>query len=222
MAIRLALRLRHAWVALCVMAAPAVAQPDAKPDAEDDPRTLALHGARLLDQGQLDEAIAVLEQAQELEVTYEGCYALGQALRKKDGNCTRAMPHYRCAVERAPNADLKIKADGQIGRCLRQGQLELEERVVFVTSPPPPPPPKPPWYRDTAGGVLLGLGLGAVGLGGGLLVHAEGRATMATENLDAFYDAEGVDKERLGGTVSLSVGGALLVGSIVRYIVVSR
>jgi len=218
MVLRSALRLHHALVALCVMAAPTVAQPG----AADDSRALALQGARLLDQGQVDEAIAVLEQAQKLEVTYEGCYALGQALRKKDGNCTRAMPHYRCAVERAPDADLKIKADGQIGRCVRQGQLELDpgkERVVIVTRPPPP---EPPWYRDTAGGVLLGLGLGAVGLGTGLMVHAEGRATMATQNLDGFYDAEGVDRERLGGTVSLSVGGALLVGSIVRYIVVSR
>ena len=212
-----ALRLHHVLVSLCVMAAPALAQPD----ATDDPRALALHGARLLDQGQIDEAIAVLEQAQKLELTYEGCYALGQALRKKDGNCTRAMPNYQCAAERAPDADLKITADGQIGRCLRQGQLELDpgkERVVIVTRPPPPKP----WYRDTAGGVLLGLGLGAVGLGSGLMVHAEGRATMATENLDGFYGAEGVDQERLGGTVSLSVGGALLVGSIVRYIVVSR
>ena len=206
----------HRWV-LVLVAATSVAHADAR----DHVRA----GVALYERGAFDAAIAELERANAIEVTAEGCYALGQAWRKK-GDCTRAIASYRCAVESAPTEEFERAANFQIGRCVVEGRLEPDvnpepilipvDRVVVKPAPPSP------WYRDTAGGVLFGLGIGAVSGGGGLLVHAELRAQAAGGDLQAFRDADNVRTERLAGTVSLAIGGALLVGSIVRYAVVAR
>lgn len=194
------------------------------PAASGGARELVHRGVELYERGEIDRSIEVLEQAHAIEVTAEGCYALGQALRKQ-GACARAIPFYRCAVERAPSEAFSRAANYQIGRCVVESGLQPEPTVVVPAPPPVPPPapaPRPRWYRDPAGGILLGLGLGAAGVGGGLLVHAELRAGDARDDLEAFRAADGVGTERLVGAASLSVGGVLLLGSIVRYVLVNR
>lgn len=181
-------------------------------------------GAALYEKGEIDAALVELEAANQLEVTAKGCYTLGQALRKK-GDCRRAIEQFKCAYDRAPDEKFRDAANFQISRCVREGNVDLAPKpsVVYVPAPTPTQPLElaPPWYRDTAGGVLLGLGVVASGVGGGLLVHAESRAS-GIDDLQGFRDAQGAGTERMAGAVSLSVGGALLVGSIVRYVIVAR
>ncbi|HWB76565.1 MAG TPA: hypothetical protein VG755_16480, partial [Nannocystaceae bacterium] len=100
-----------------------------------------------------------------------------------------------------------------------------------VVAPPPPVPttkptpgqptkPKRPWYRDPAGGVLVGVGvpLFATGVAIGALagVH-DSRATKATVHGD-FLDLS--DKARLETRVAVSlasIGAAMIIAGAIRY-----
>lgn len=216
---------RH-WLVVAQVVAIATAAPAlGDPASEREAKLHVRRGVELYERGELDQSIEELEHANRIEVTADGCYALGQALRKK-GDCTRAIESYRCAVERAPSEEFARAANYQIGRCVVEGGLEREPAgpptVTFIAPPEAPADVKPRWYRDTAGGILFVIGLGAAGAGGGLLVHAEARASSSRDSLDAFREADSVPTERLAGVVSLSVGAVLVIGSIVRYAVVAR
>jgi tetratricopeptide (TPR) repeat protein len=209
-------------VAIAIAAATATAAPARGGPAGDAAREHVRRGVALYERGELDAAIAELETAQRLEVTAEGCYALGQA-RRKQGDCRAAIASYRCAVERAPTEEFARAANYQIGRCV------IERGIEPPSEPTPAPaptlearPPAPPWYRDVWGGVLCGVGLGATGVGIGLLLHAEGRAQAAGDDLAGFRDADGVRGERIAGGTTLAIGSALLVAGVVRYVVVGR
>ena len=106
-------------------------------------------------------------------------------------------------------------------------------RVVASEPEPEPEPLKPidrdastrPWHRDVVGGVLLGVGLATAATGGALLGVGAGRRTAA---LDAMTeenfrtDLRGTNALQGTGVALLVTGGALLVGSIVRYAIVRR
>jgi hypothetical protein len=90
-------------------------------------------------------------------------------------------------------------------------------------TPDQPSPPPRPWWRDPAGGVLVGIGGAGVVTGAVLVGLAYGsidRASSASDDLG--YDARVQRAHRFeiaGGTV-LAVGSALLVGGVVRWLVV--
>jgi hypothetical protein len=75
--------------------------------------------------------------------------------------------------------------------------------------------------RDVAGGLLVGLGAAGLGAGGALLISAELRARQATMDLSAFRAASAVEDQRLGGYLSIAIGGALVIGGVVRYAVLA-
>jgi tetratricopeptide (TPR) repeat protein len=213
--------LRSAAIGVVILATSTAGLAEPQDDANDHVR----RGVELYDRGELDAAIAEFELANGITKTAKGCYALGQALRKKSGDCKNAIEHYRCAVALATDEEVKFKANYQIGRCVIEGGLPQEATpppASVVTRTEVPPPAPSPWYRDTAGGVLLGLGVGVACVGGGVHLHAELRARDADDNLESFRDADSVGSERLAGTVLVSVGGALIVSSIVRYVIAAR
>jgi len=77
-----------------------------------------------------------------------------------------------------------------------------------------------PWYRDVAGGVLLGSGLAALAAGTGLLI-ASGppRRRAATSLLHSDYadDARQATLLQSFGSGALVAGAALTIGAIIRY-----
>ncbi|MCC6751769.1 MAG: hypothetical protein IT371_29220 [Deltaproteobacteria bacterium] len=117
----------------------------------------------------------------------------------------------------------------------------VSSRPAVLASAPSPavdpaPSPRPPrdddvrptarrrWYRDLWGGLLLGLGVGALG-GGGALVGVGSAAVdpLAYPTYGAYDEALSSRRAlRTAGVVSLAVGGALVVGSVIRYVVAGR
>jgi tetratricopeptide (TPR) repeat protein len=178
-------------------------------------------GVKLYTEGAIDASIVELEQAYALDPNASVCYALGQAHRKK-GACKRAIELYRCAVEKAPDEAFARAANYQIGRCVVAGGNESVETPTAAVVHEEATPPKRPWRRDVAGGVLLGVGLGAVAAGGGLLGHGEALARAATDDLDAYRAAGAVGAQRIAGGVLLAVGGVGILGAVIRYVVVAR
>jgi hypothetical protein len=75
------------------------------------------------------------------------------------------------------------------------------------------------------GGVLFGVGLAGVGVGAGLLGVASSTAKGAPDAAtnDGYLEERGrATKFRNGGAIALSIGGALLVGAVIRYAVVAK
>lgn len=114
---------------------------------------------------------------------------------------------------------------------------ETEDAVEEAEPEPDPAPVAPPpkaeddepkakkWYADPLGGVLVGLGVVGVGVGAGLLGVASSSASKVSDedsNDDYLSARDRATGLRNGGVAALSVGGALLIGGIIRYAVVAK
>ncbi len=164
-------------------------------------------------------------------------YLYAQAtVEREGGRCGLALPLYEEFIAKEPHEDTvgAVLALGFVQRC--RDELGLDEPRPSPPLPalgelnepspsfPPPAPPRP-WYRDPWGGALVGLGLAGAAAGGVLVGVGFRRADAASNASDdrAFGD-EIDDAQTLstaGGAV-LGVGGALLIGGVVRWIVVAR
>jgi tetratricopeptide (TPR) repeat protein len=208
--------------ALCLVIALASSVARAAP--AHDPSSASSHlerGIKLVAAGDLDGAIVELEKAYELDPRPDVCYALGQALRKNK-RCDRAIVYFRRAVEQSPSEAFTRATNYQIGRCVVENPALAHEQpqdAAEVTSTPtalnlvPAEPAKVrrAWWRDPAG--LAGTGLLA------------GAQVLASDARNSFADHQAatiVPTLRIAGGVTLAGGGALLLGSIVRYIIVAR
>ena len=81
------------------------------------------------------------------------------------------------------------------------------------------------WYADPLGGVLVGVGVVGIGVGAGLLGVASssaGKVDDEESNEDYLAARDRATGLRNGGVAALSVGGALLLGGIIRYAVVAK
>jgi tetratricopeptide (TPR) repeat protein len=165
---------------------------------------------------------------------------IGQTYHKL-GQLEDARSAWRQFLDKAPPQD-KDRMD--VERMLREIEQEIgqksasagaerpvpavEQRSGGDASPEPvvaaPPRTTVPkvraWQRDPAGGVVLGLGLaslaaGAVVLGVGLNAQAN-----AGESYRDFVMAREASAHVAAGGVLAGVGGALLVGAVVRFAVV--
>ncbi|MEM6995184.1 MAG: hypothetical protein AAF721_32025, partial [Myxococcota bacterium] len=89
--------------------------------------------------------------------------------------------------------------------------------------PEPEKRPRPAWARDVAGGVLVGTGAFATVAGVGFYA---GSFSMARDREESEADFEGraqrVRNTAAVGITLMAVGGALVVGGIVRYAIVAR
>lgn len=189
-----------------------------------------------------DAAAAAVEAAYIIEPNPMLLYPWAQAERSR-GNCAAAVELYRRFLDSNPPEAAATPARENMERCEEQLAAEAPEPEpepepvdeVIEEEPEPEPEQKPVvkdeqpkakrWYADPVGGVLVGVGVVGVGVGAGLLGVAGskakkvGDAEMHTEYLDM---RDGATKLRNGGAIALSIGGALVIGGVVRYLLVAK
>ena len=107
----------------------------------------------------------------------------------------------------------------------------LELRAESSDSPTTPPAPAPAtaatpllvarprhrWYRDWVGGTLTGVGVVSVAAGAGLFAQANTVVGDASIDLEHYDRAKDATVRRTAGLVVLGVGGALVLGGVLRY-----
>ncbi len=194
--------------------------------ADPDP---AARAARLFRDGEFAEAAAAFASAYERSGDPAFLFGRAQALRRA-GNCGAAIDVFEAFIATSPPAADVQAARDVIEACrsiLGQDAITpvADAPVAEPTAPEPepPPPPRPAWPRDVTGGVLLGSGLALAVAGGVVYGTAAAQATARIETEQA-YEARQQRVRTLAATgIALMVGGgALLVGSVARYVVVAR
>lgn len=194
-----------------------------------------------------DEAVAAWERedwaqaadafgrAFEVDPRPEFLWSRAQALRF-GGDCEAAIEVYERFIAMQPPEVDQNSARGHIERC--EAEVFANEPKIEDDPPParvdpestddrpPPPPPKPRrWYTDPYGiGLLMG-GLAASVVGSALVgsAHAiEGNASGAPSEHTYRFEIERAQRRNVIGIACLGVGGALLVGSAIRFIIVGR
>ena len=189
-----------------------------------------------------DAAAAAVEAAYIIEPNAMLLYPWAQAERSR-GNCAAAVELYQRFLDSNPPEAAATPARENMERCKEQlaaeaPEPEPEEEPVdeeIEEEPEPEPEPAPvtkdeqpkakKWYADPVGGVLVGVGVVGVGVGAGLMGAAGSRAKkVADEDMHSDYLAarEGATKLRNGGAIALSIGGALVIGGVVRYVLVAK
>lgn len=189
-----------------------------------------------------DTAAAAVEAAYIIEPNPMLLYPWAQAERSR-GNCAAAVELYQRFLDSNPPEAAATPARENMERCKEQLAAEAPEPEpeeepepeVIEEEPEPEPAPKPVtqdeqpkakrWYADPVGGVLVGVGVAGVGVGAGLMGVAGSRAKkVADEDMHSDYLAarDGATKLRNGGAIALSIGGALVIGGVVRYVLVAK
>lgn len=171
------------------------------------------------------EAEAELKQAYKLDPKPQILYALAQAQRMA-GACDRAIVSYQNFLRTSPPADQAKLAQDNIDTC------KAEPKPEPKPEPQPPPKPVPPpavhgvtWSHDWAGHLLV-IG-GAIAAGAGTYLALQGQSKIDSINSAMFYDdylarakdANSAKSERTLGLVTAGVGGALIIGGIITYVV---
>ncbi len=235
------------WVVVAfalALSSTAVAQP-APSDPKAEAKTHVETGTRLFDAQQYGKAAEEYQQAYLLDPQPLYLYASAQALRL-DGNCTRALRSYRAYLRTNPSPLDADKAQKNIDRCeqdLKDHPPVTDPKLVPpsltnqqpnqppVQPPPPPTPTDPPstsWTRDWAGHALVGGGV--IVAATGLVLYLGGRGTIEDHNSSPTYgefvagrdDLDAAKLKQTIGVSAIAVGGALLVGGVVHYVVHSR
>ena len=200
----------------------------------DDP---AERGGVLIGQGRFAEAAAAFAEA--YEATGDSAFLFSQALAmRRAGNCNGTIAILQRYLETSPPEADAEAARGIIGECRDvlgddadpepQPDPADDPTADPVPAPDPGPPvdDKPrraPWSKDVTGGVLLGTGLFATVAGVGTFA---GSFAMASDRDETEAEYEARDR-RVRTTAGIGiglmvVGGGLLVGSVVRYVIVAR
>lgn len=158
-------------------------------------------------------AIREVLTAQTLDPRPELDYTLGQIERHR-GNCPGAVTHYRAYLEAAPDPESARAAQSQIDACA----TEAPPKLPLASPPSLPLPPPQPWYRDAAGGALIGAGALLAGAAIGLLVDSSARARDGRASYDGFASARTwVPVEEGIGIASAALSAVLLTGGVVRW-----
>jgi len=217
---------------------PGVAEGEPEASEPEDPDALAAEAQAAFAEGRFEEARALAKRAHELTGDPRHLYAQAVAERQLE-RCRDALILYaRLLADVQDDPAYSALVDGtRQGIKLCEASLEEPEPepepppIVAETSEPEPEPesvdPGPrPWFRDPLGGVMLGLGLAIAGGGGGTMWALSNRrldeaeaAIDETVFADTRAQARGL---RTGAIASMTLGGALLVGAVVRYGLVAR
>ncbi|MCB9718250.1 MAG: hypothetical protein H6712_30650 [Myxococcales bacterium] len=224
---------------------PSATEPDAEPGvAPEDPAELTRRAEQAFAEGRFEEVVDLAARAYVLTGDPRHLYAQALAERRL-GRCREALVLYARLLARVEGDErytvLVQDAHQGIKRCeddLAAGEPAPASPEPAASPPvqghPEPAEPEPPTdeprarpvLRDPWGGVLLGTGLGLAAGGGGTLwalSRREQRAATRAEDeaiyADAITRAQGL---RAGAIVSLAVGGALVTGAVIRYVLVAR
>ena len=195
--------------------------------ARADEPTAADHidrAGKLYEAHEYAKAATELEAAHAIDPRPELLYNAAQAWRLA-GDCTTALLRYdEFLATKPPEADAKLAREN-IERC--RAIVERHPKAQ-QPSPPPPPPPPPPvrssFFRDPVAMTLWGTGTIAASVGGAF--WAIGRNNTRKANEATTYDefaahAHGETQQKLGAA-GIALGGALVVGGIVKWVIAPR
>jgi hypothetical protein len=172
-------------------------------------------------------------------------YPWAQAERSR-GNCAAAVELYQRFLDSNPPEAAATPARENMERCQEELAAaapdeptgdDIVEEVIEDDEPEPEPEPEPApvkkdeppkkkaWYKDPVGGVLVGVGVAGVGAGAalvGLAASSAGKVADEGSHSDYLAARERATGLRNGGAIALSIGGALVLGGVVRYVVVAK
>jgi tetratricopeptide (TPR) repeat protein len=217
---------------------PAVAL--AKPS---DPKAIELgkRGNEQFKAGDYEGAKDTFEAAYAIEPDPAFLFGMGQALNQM-GDCRGAIRKYN-QVKDSPSAAQELR------QLAEQGMLACAEKVANEEPDPSEPadeptdettddepvadvddeptelppdtgPPPRKWYKDPLGDTLVAVGLAGTGAGVGLLVAAQLQQSKSSETYADFDERlDKIRTLRIAGGATLGVGGALLIGGVVRWMV---
>ena len=214
--------------------------------SDPEAQSLVSEAQFLFTEGNFGDAAKLIEKAYLIEPVPELLFPWAQAEREQ-GNCRAAVDLYNRMLEEIPEGPMADSARQNIARC--EEEMGPEEEIVPIVDDPieeddlfeeeeeqPDPEPAEPkddppkskakqWYKDPVGGVLTGLGVVGVGTGVALLAVASSTANDAPNaaNVSAYNDeSDRAVTQRNAGAAVLSIGGALLVAGVVRYVLVAK
>ncbi len=209
----------HLAVAWCLVAAPA-----------RDPQAKA--GEAAFAEQRWDEASAAFDAAYRNTGDAAFLYARAQAERRA-GRCKLAIVLYEQFVATSPGPEGRSAAEQYIAECralLPAAPPEAEpvappEPLADAQPVPPPTPRVRPWQRDPLAATLVALGGGALVAGAVLVPLAYRTARAADDAGDDRAYGQRFDQARareIGGAIALSIGAALVVGGVTRWVVQAR
>lgn len=208
----------------------------------EDPVELARRAEEAFAEGRFEAVSDLAARAYALTGDPRHLYAQALAERRLD-HCREALILYARVLARVKDdPTYEVLVDGtRQGITLCEDRLEAEQgSSVEGPSVEPEPvampvesgpedndqPLSPPWYRDVAGGVLLGMGLA---IGGGVGGTTWGLSSRALRSADQAGDETAYDDARSRARtlrtvaiVSFAAGGAQVVGAVIRYVLVDR
>jgi tetratricopeptide (TPR) repeat protein len=189
-------------------------------------------GLRSYAVGRWDDAIDAFQRAYEIDPAPDLLYALAQAQRMK-GDFRSAAASYRAYLRTNPPERSAAPARQNLERCERelarpQPSPSVSPQPAAVAPAALPAPLERRWQSDRAAAVLAGLGAAALVAGGASWgVGEAGARSLADASTYGDFaahagDADAYERERIGGIVAVSVGGALVVAAVARWIWVAQ
>jgi hypothetical protein len=211
------------WIVVAALALRATARGEPPPSPEAQARIDA--GVSAFNAKDYTTASTEFEAAYALAPLPKVLFAWAQA-RRLGGHCEEAIPLYRRYLATKPTDEQIEAATTGMLLCERASPPPPEPTPV-VTVPPPPSPPvavrehRAPWYRDTAGGVLVASGVISLAAGATFLVlasHSEDAANAEPLRSDFLAGLDEATLRRRIGWAGIGVGSGLLLGGIARYL----
>lgn len=205
---------------------------DAPIDTEARAMEAFNEGQAAYDRGDYQTALELFLEAQSLYTSPVFHYNIGRCYEALE-NYEQAVTSYRAylrAYKSATGGDPEDKAniENSIARLEKQAEIARQERdkPVIIQAPDQPEPERAPGRPlIITGGVLTGIGAGALIIGGAVF---GGRAMTVSQQLDAVYsgnpdeltlaDARSLDAQgrsaELSQIILMSAGGALAITGI--------
>jgi len=220
-------------VALAIgVGAPATAT--AEPKSEEAKTRLA-DGLKLFNEEDFDGAVAEFTEGYAIEPDPIFLYTMGQAELNREDCPTAVKLFSRFIAADVPDAAKAAAREAMLLCAERMAAAgitpEIEEPIEEPEPMPEPLPPEPEpepekakWYLDPVGDALVAVGVLGVGAGVGLVVGG----TVLGNKPPAPTYAEHEDRNdrvktlQIAGGVTAGVGGLLLMGGVVRWVLVSR
>ncbi len=221
-------------LALVLALEPAVpSEPEPEPPAEPA-RTDA---ATLFQLGLYDEAADAF--AREYETNPDPALLFGRAVSlKRSGDCLSAIEAFEVFIAAGPPASDVAEAENQVAQCRAIVKATAAAAAEPEPAPPPdvePPPPSAaddrtrrpaerPWFRDPAGGVLVGVGVPVLATGVGLYVGSFALAGSPQPDAQSEHESR---RDRVRGLATagvplMAVGAALVIAGAIRWGLLAR